>query len=113
MPFINVKTNVSVPEEKEAALKAALGQAVTILPGKSENWLMVGVEPDYHLWFKGTDEPAAMVDVSVFGNPNPPAYEKMTVTLCGIISEMLGVDKSRIYIKYSETPNWGWNGMNL
>lgn len=67
MPFINVKTNVPVGSDKEKAIKSALGRDITALPGKTENWLMVGLEPECHLWFKGTDEPAALVDVSVYG----------------------------------------------
>ena len=34
MPFINVKTNTAVSKEKEIALKTALGQAITAIPGK-------------------------------------------------------------------------------
>lgn len=45
MPFINVKTNTAVPADKEKAIKSALGQAITAIPGKSEAWLMVGIEP--------------------------------------------------------------------
>lgn len=58
MPFINVKTNTTVSHDKETAIKSLLGQAITAIPGKSEAWLMIGIEPDYTLYFKGTDEPA-------------------------------------------------------
>ena len=37
MPFINVKTNAAVSKEKCDKIKSALGQAITALPGKSEN----------------------------------------------------------------------------
>ena len=50
MPFINVKTNTPVAQDKMQAIKSALGQAITAIPGKSESWLMVGIEPDYALW---------------------------------------------------------------
>ena len=45
MPFINVKTNQAVSKEQQTAIKAGLGKAITALPGKSEQWLMVGIEP--------------------------------------------------------------------
>ena len=45
MPFINVKTNIPVSENAQEALKTRLGQAIEAIPGKSEAWLMVGVEP--------------------------------------------------------------------
>ena len=66
MPFINVKTNASVTKEKAESIKSALGTAITAIPGKSEGWLMVGIEDGYKLWFKGTDEPAAMVEVQLY-----------------------------------------------
>lgn len=28
-------------------------------------------------------------------------------------NKQLSIDPSRIYVKYSETPNWGWNGSNF
>ena len=37
MPYINVKTNVSVIKEKEINIKSALGMAITAIPGKSED----------------------------------------------------------------------------
>lgn len=57
MPFINVKTNIPVSENAQEALKTRLGQAIEAIPGKSEAWLMVGVEPECALWFQGTDAP--------------------------------------------------------
>lgn len=113
MPFINVKTNISVPKDKEIAVKAAIGEAITVIPGKSESWLMVGIEPEHILYFKGDDSPAAMVDVSIFGKADPSAFNALTGKLCDILSEQLTIQPSRIYVKYSATPNWGWNGSNF
>ena len=48
MPCIQVKTNVSTSREKADAIKAALGQAIGFLPGKSEDWLMVAIEDGCH-----------------------------------------------------------------
>lgn len=113
MPFINIKTNRAVSSEKEIAIKSALGQAITTIPGKSEAWLMVGIEPEYTLYFKGTNEPAAMVEVSVYGQANPSAFNSLTEKLCAVLNEQLDIDPSRIYVKYTATTDWGWNGSNF
>ena len=113
MPFINVKTNVPVSWQKEEALKAAFGKAIACIPGKSESWLMVGFEPECHLWFKGSSEPAAMVQISVFGSSTKDAYSKLTGLICDGLSSELGVPKDRIFVSYAETSNWGWNGSNF
>ena len=90
MPFINVKTNVSVSAEQKTSIKSAMGRAITAIPGKSEGWLMVGIEPDYDLWFKGEDAPAAMVEVSIFGNASSNALTTLTSHITGILTDNIG-----------------------
>ena len=113
MPFINVKTNVSVTGDKAEVIKSQLGRAITAIPGKSESWLMVGIEPEYKLWFKGTSEEAAMVEVSIFGGASHNAFTTLTSHITGILTDQLGIPSDRIYVKYSEVENWGWNGSNF
>ena len=113
MPFINVKTNVAISADQAADIKSALGQAITAIPGKSEGWLMVGVEPDYMLWFKGTNEPAAMVEVSIYGGASHNAKTTLTSHITGILTDQLGISSDRIYVSYFETESWGWNGSNF
>lgn len=113
MPFINVKTNVSVSKEKETAVKSALGEAISAIPGKSESWLMVGIEPEYRLYFKGEDAPAAMVEVAIYGNAPSAALDTLTGKISDILSRELSLSPSRVYVKYEQTPDWGWNGGNF
>lgn len=113
MPFINVKTNTAISQDKEIAVKSAMGQAITAIPGKSEGWLMVEIEPERKLYFKGENSPAAMVEVSIFGQANPAAFSDLTNRICDILSNELAIDPSRIYVKYEATSDWGWNGSNF
>ena len=55
MPFIELKTSVSISKEKEAELKSAFGEAIAIIPGKSEQWLMLNFCDEQRMWFKGSD----------------------------------------------------------
>lgn len=113
MPFINVKTNVSLSDAAESTVKTQLGHAIAALPGKSEAWLMVELEGDRSLWFAGTGEPAAMVSVAVYGGAPEDAYDTLTGRICDILNAALGVEPDRIYVCYTETPAWGWNGSNF
>lgn len=113
MPFINVKANVSATKDKEAAVKSALGEAVSIIPGKSEDWLMVGIEPDHILYFKGSDAPAAMVEVSIYGNADKRSLNSLTEEICRILNRELSIPPARIYVKYYSTSDWGWNNANF
>lgn len=112
MPFINVKTNAAVSKAQCDKIKAALGQAITALPGKSENWLMVGIEPEQVLYFQGSDAPAAMVQVQTYGT-NAQGTGDLTARICALLNAELGLPQNRIYVSYFGTANWGWNGSNF
>ena len=113
MPFINAKLNLPVSEAGQQALKAAFGQAISRLPGKSEQWLMVSLEPEAKLWFQGSDAPAAMVQVTVYGSCRPEDYAALTGELTAILTRELSIPAGRVYVSYQETPNWGFNGSNF
>lgn len=114
MPFINSKISVALTDAQEQEIKSRLGQAITAIPRKSESWLMVGFEPEYKLYFRGSnDQPMAMVEVSVYGSENPSAFSKLTGEICKIFEEVLGIAPDHVYVKYQAVANWGWNGGNF
>lgn len=109
MPFIEVKTNQNV----DKAIKLELGNAITAIPGKSEAWLMVSLEGNKDMYFKGSNEPCAMFDVSIFGSASDSAYDDLTKRLCAISEKYLGVSPDRTYVKYTEISHWGYNNFNF
>ena len=113
MPYIDVTTNISLDKEEIDALKADLGDAISLIPGKSESWLMINIRDGAELFFQGSGDKAAMFDVSIFGSADGGAYDVLTKRLCAISADKLGVPADRTYVKYSEYTHWGWNGMNF
>ena len=114
MPFIDSKVNVKTTEEQQRELKARLGQAIAIIPGKSESWLMVNLEDDQKMYFRGDDsEPLAFICVNCYGRANEDAFNRMTAELTKIYGEVLGVKPDHMYIKYDASMYWGWNGTNF
>ena len=113
MPFINSKVNVKVPAEKELEIKSALGQAISCIRGKSEAWLMVCIEPEQKLYFQGNDSPAAFVEVKIYGSAGRAEYDALTAKITSIINSSLDIAPGRIYVKYEEVENWGFNGHNF
>ena len=114
MPFINTKVSVALSEEKEQVIKSKLGQAIALIPGKSESWLMTNFEDQCHLYFRGDNsEPIAFVEVKVYGKENPSAFDALTGAICKILNEELGITADHIYVEYQATGNWGWNGGNF
>lgn len=111
MPYIHVSTTEAISEAKADAVKARLGKAIALLPGKSETYLMVRLDGDSNMYFQGTnDAPVAMCEVSVFGKANRDACNALTAELCTILSEELDVPPARCYVKFVFTDTWGFSG---
>lgn len=113
MPFINSKISIKITKEQEEKIKTRLGQAISLIPGKSETWLMVGFEDEYSLYFKGKSGEIAFIEVKIFGKAPKNAYDDLTAAICDIYNEEIGIDKDKIYVKYEEVENWGFNGSNF
>ena len=114
MPFINTKLNVALSAEKEAALKAKLGEAITCFPGKSEYWLMMSFTDNCRMWFRGYNNfPIAYVEIQLFGTADSDTCDKMTKTVCKIFKEELNISPEHVYVKYEFVDEWGWNNENF
>ena len=114
MPFIEVKTSAALTAEKCEAIKSGLGKAISLIPGKSESWLMVEVTPDCKIWFRGDDSAdSAMVRVAVYGSVSDRDASKLTAEITRILGAEAGISPDRVYVSYSEHDKWGWNSSNF
>lgn len=114
MPFIGSRVTVKLSQENKDTIKKRLGEAISLIPGKSESFLMVGFEDNYSLYFGGKElEKGAFVEVKIFGKATEEDYDKVTAAICGIYDEELGIPQDKIYVKYEEVDHWGWNGKNF
>ena len=107
MPYLNIVTNQSVPDET-ALLKAA-SQTIAKAAGKPESYVMVAVESKASMLMSGSEAPVAFLDYRSLGLPADRAA--FSDALCSLITDRLGIAGDRIYISMtdSERQNWGWN----
>jgi len=114
MPYIETKASVTITKEQKERLTRELGVAIELIPGKSEEWLMLNFEGGCQMAFRGDcNTPCAMVDVYIFGKTTDAAYDALTERICAVISDILDVPSERIYVKYTEKDRWGYNGFNF
>lgn len=114
MPYIRTTVSNTITDEKRDSIKAKLGQAIALIPGKSESWLMLAFEDNMKMYFKGECESDyAYIEISLFGTTSDAAYDRLTAAVSEIINEELGIARENIYIKYEEAEHWGWNGVNF
>lgn len=72
MPFIISRTNCPIGREQEVQLKTRLGKAIELVPGKSEEYLMLGFEDNCRLWLRGDDSrPMVYIEAAIWGNDFP------------------------------------------
>ena len=111
MPFINAKTNVKLSDEKKEAVKNGLFDSISVIPGKSDRYLMTAIEDGISMAFHRDSESAmAMVEVKIFGSSTKDAYGRLTGEICRILGDVAGIDGQNCYVKVEEVKYWGYNG---
>ena len=114
MPFVIARVNVPVSREQEHRIKSALGRAIELVPGKTEQYLMLGFEENCRFWLRGTDShKAAYIEVSIFGNEKHCGYDGLTYEITRMFHEVLAIPPENIYIKYDDIHVWGVNGITI
>lgn len=114
MPCIRTNTSTEINESQRKQLQHEFGQIISILPGKSEQWLMLQFNDNQKMCLAGDDSaPAAYVEVSILGKSDRSHFEKLTAKICDTLQSVLSIPSSRIYVKYEECTHWGWNGQNF
>lgn len=114
MPFIISRVNVPISREQEIELKTRLGKAIELVPGKSEDYLLLGFEENCRLWLRGDDsEPIAYIEANIFGNEGHSGYDSFTAEITRIFHEVLVIAPDHIYINYTDIPDWGAGGRNF
>ncbi len=114
MPYIELNVNKEINKTLKEEIKTKLGSLIKELPGKSENWLMVNINDNTSLYFKGSEEGAIMVKVLVYGESySSQILNNFTSLLTFHLSSLLKISSERIYISYFFTKNRGFNGSNF
>lgn len=108
MPSIVMYTNVEVPKERAEELKKAMVVSWEKLPGKSERWLMISLKDNVKMFFGGRDTPAAFVNFKIYGSLGAEACEILNEEFLTDVSQVLGIQKERIFVAHDECPSWGW-----
>ncbi len=114
MPYIEVKTDKQMSKRQERVLSEELGQAITLLPGKTAQGLMVSVSSDVSL-FKGGKalEYGACVNVVLKTGPSREECERLNAAIFTILEEHLRLPAEKIYVAFFFCDLFGVNGKLL
>ena len=112
MPFIKTKVSCGLTADQEKSLKERFGKAISLIPGKSEAYLLLEFESDAHLWLRGEHDAAiAYIEAAIFGNEDHVGFDAFTYEITKAFAEILGIRPDRVYIKFEDIGVWGVGGM--
>jgi len=113
MPLIKVQTSISQPELSQVQqLLSTLSNKLAKHLSKPESYVMTMFEADIPMSFAGTFEPVCYMEIKSVGSMSASQTRTMSQDFCTEISNILGIEKSRIYIEFADAKGsmWGWNG---
>ena len=113
MPLISLFCSATVADASaKKQLLVSLSALLARDLGKPESYVMTNLVPQGDMTFAGTFEPACYVEVKNIGKFKPEQTQKLSAGISDLIEQSLGVDKSRIYIEFSDATGylWGYDG---
>ena len=114
MPFIKTKVSCQISADQETALKKRFGRAISLVPGKSEDYLLLEFEDNNRMWLRGGhEEPIAYIEASIFGNENHAGYDALTAGITKALTQILGIKPENVYVKYEDITAWGVGGQYI
>ncbi len=111
MPSIKLHTSVTVSDEKREALLSTMSNILAEKIGKPEQYVLVAIE-EGPIMMSGESGPAAFADIRSIGGLNGDVNRSISVSLCDLFKEYLGIAPERVYLNFTDVPaaNWGWDG---
>ncbi len=110
MPFISFTTNHKLTLRQENDIAKKTGELITILPGKKEENLMLHLEDNQIMYFRGEDIPCMMIAVKLYRSIDFESKKKFTEELTKMIKDTTNIDIKDIYVSFDEYQNWGKQG---
>ncbi len=108
MPCIEFSLTQSTTLEQRDALKDKMGKAITLLSGKTEEYLMVVVNDNQHIYLAGrTLDNGACVKVYHFGDADAAQLKQLGLAIVSALQEILGIEPNDAYVIFAPgIENW-------
>ena len=106
MPLLNISTNAKI--ENEQILLAKSSDFISSLTGKPENFVMVKLSDSLPMYFAGSDELCAFIEIKSIGSLVP---SEMSKPIFEFFSTELEIPTERIYVSFNDVDSsqWAWN----
>ena len=110
MPVIKISTNMPIDSDQSLALKTQIGALIPIIPGKTEERLMLEFLANQDMYFQGNDEPTSFCQVFLYKEASFEAKNELVAKMTEVLENVIKVPSDRQYHCFSEFENWGRAG---
>ncbi len=115
MPYISVITSRTLDKELKDSIKTELGRAITIIPGKSEEVLMIDFSDGHTIYYGGKEiENTAYIEVKMLKKSSTESLTAFTEEVFRIMDSLMGIDKDNLNVTLHELDMWGmWGSLRV
>jgi len=112
MPYIDVNISIKLSDHQKDDLKSKLGELITIIPGKTENVLMIGINDGYTMYFSGQKkEKLAFLNVKLYKQSEYEYKNELTKRIFELFEKEYGITGDNIFMTFDEYESWATRGM--
>ncbi len=111
MPYIRLSVTKKLTKEKRDELAAALGEALSVIPGKDGRYLVSDIEDGRNIYM-GTEQQEDMVfaDVRYHGQYEYGYRNAFAAALTDAVHRVLGTGRDSVWLNITEFRSWGGHG---
>ncbi|MHB8061243.1 MAG: phenylpyruvate tautomerase MIF-related protein [Ruminiclostridium sp.] len=112
MPYIDVNISKKLSDSEKDVLKAKLGELISIIPGKTEESLMIGINDGYTMYFSGQKkENVAFLNIKLY-KPSELEYKKeLTKKIFEFFEKEYAIAGENLYMTFDEYDSWATRGV--
>ena len=112
MPYIDINITNKLKDREKDIIKSKLGELITIIPGKNETGLMIGINDGYTIYFGGDKkDKSAYITIQMYKSSEFEYEAEFTQKVFEFFEEELGISKNNLYLNFGEHEYWGSNGV--
>ena len=113
MPFISFTTNQKFSLRQENEIVKRTGELITILPGKKEENLMIHIEDNQVMYFRGQEMECMKISCQLFHTTEYAHKKEFAEKLLKEVERITKIPVEQQYLSIEEFENWGKNGEYL